>query len=109
MILHSIQGKIGLDTYNRVIYSDGSLGSSLIDLLRYFVMPSTLRVPTPLDSPDFYQLLIDFGTPQSAFGNQKNQKLPNNEKIRHGKISKVSTNDSSKSTSIRKPPEWLKY
>ena len=56
-LLRQIDGHISLDKNLRVIYADGTLGSSLIDLIRYYLYPRSSRLQRPLDSLDFGILL----------------------------------------------------
>lgn len=65
ILLTCLQGKVKLTDQQRVIYSDG-VGSHIIDLVRYYVTPSQLKINRPEDAQKFGQLLEQHGVPSSA-------------------------------------------
>ncbi len=69
ILLSSLEGKIKLEEgSNRVTYDDNeSVGSHIIDHLRYVLSPLKMKSPRPLDSEMFYKLLQKTGVPESVF------------------------------------------
>ena len=62
---------IKLDTNNRVIYRDGTVGSTLYDLVRYFITNSGhFSAPKPIDADQFKHHFLN-GVPTAAFGKNK--------------------------------------
>lgn len=67
LLMHYIPD-IKLNNQGRVVYADGSLGSSLYDLVRYFVSSAQMSSARPLDAPKFAMILTKAAVPQSALG-----------------------------------------
>ena len=62
---------VKLDSDNRVIYVDGSIGSTLYDLMRYFITDTGhFSAPKPIDSDTFKHQFLS-GVPSAAFGKNK--------------------------------------
>ena len=72
----------------RVAYSDGTMGSNIIDLLSYWASPIQVKIPRPLDAAQFLELCQMASVPDSAFG--------------YGRLSSKSISDEER---IRKPPQ----
>lgn len=66
-LIHYLKNHIELKN-GRVIYSDGSIGSHLLDLIKYYVFPSALKVPRPIDAAKFGILLKQLDVPNSVVG-----------------------------------------
>jgi len=64
MLLHYLDGKVKLDTHERIVYSDNHVGSYLLDMVRYYVSPFVKT--RPLDAPRFEKILHEIGVPSSA-------------------------------------------
>jgi hypothetical protein len=64
-VILSIVRKAGgrMDQYQRLIYPNGQLGSSLFELVRYAVIPTKSRKAQPIDFPQFGRLLRDQNAP----------------------------------------------
>ena len=75
VLLHYIDGKIRLSDQQRVIYEDGTTGSHLLDLVRYFTSPLTKT--RPMDSHQFLTLLHKNGVPEHAIVNRSTGKDTN--------------------------------
>lgn len=68
ILAHYLKGKVNLDSNNRVIYSDNSLGSHLLDLIRYYTTSSGINISRPIDALQFGLLLKKLGVPDAALG-----------------------------------------
>lgn len=68
ILLHYLDGEINLDGSNRIIYSDNSLGSHLLDLIRYYTTSAGINIHRPVDAPQFGLLLKRLGVPDAALG-----------------------------------------
>jgi hypothetical protein len=53
-----------LDQYQRLIYPNGQLGSSLFELVRYTIIPPRSRKAQPVDYSQFARLLRDQNAPR---------------------------------------------
>jgi hypothetical protein len=71
IMLHYLEGKITLNEHERVQYSDGAIGSHLLDLVRYYVSP--LAKARPVDAPKFEAVMQSIGVPASAYVQKKVQ------------------------------------
>lgn len=74
IILHYINDSISLDARQRIVYKDGTVGSHIVDMLRYFVSPFVKE--RPLDAPKFESLMNHVGVPVSVIA--KRQTIPSN-------------------------------
>ena len=64
ILLHYLDGNVQVNDKQRIVYSDGSVGSHVLDMVRYFVSPFVKQ--RPLDAPQFETLLKALGVPDSA-------------------------------------------
>ena len=55
-----------LDENHRIIHTDGSIGSHIVDLIKYFIYPPAMNVERPLDALDFAIKLKEHGIPESS-------------------------------------------
>ena len=69
ILLHYLNEVLKLDENDRVIYADGYVGSSVLDLIRYFVSPWVKH--RPLDAPRFKDLMNEAGVPESAIARKQ--------------------------------------
>lgn len=69
-IIHFLKSVVNMDSNNRIIYEDGSVGSHLLDLLRYYTSPISIMKDRPLDALKFGLLLRKAGVPEYAIGRQ---------------------------------------
>lgn len=65
-IWKKIQSRASIDAQHRIVYRDGQNGSPLVDLLQYFILPSSSSRPRPYDSDRFLSLLLETGVPQTV-------------------------------------------
>jgi len=65
-LMHYIDGKVSLDENQRYVHDDGTVASHLIDLIRYYVTPTTIKLPRPLDAVEFGLLLKSIDVPDFA-------------------------------------------
>jgi len=64
MILHYLDSaNVHVNDMQRIVYSDGSVGSHIVDLVRYAISP--FLKTRPIDWPRFKTLLESIGTPDS--------------------------------------------
>ena len=68
MLIHYLRGNVTIDDNQRVVYPDGTTGSHILDLIRYYVYPSTLKLSRPLDAIEFGMLLKGIGVPTASIG-----------------------------------------
>ncbi len=72
LILIHVRNRIDIAEDNHVLYSEGERrGSSIYDLVRFFITPSPPRVgdwTRPPDAFEFGKLLQEAGTPMAAYG-----------------------------------------
>lgn len=68
LLLQFVEPRIKTDSDDRVIYDDGQIGSHLLDLIRFFVLPTTMNVSRPIDASKFGIWLKIKGVPNSAVG-----------------------------------------
>ena len=79
MLLHYIEN-VNVNDAQRIVYSDGSVGSHIVDLIRYAVSPFVKT--RPIDWPQFSALLESNNVPVSALVNKgSSEKLPPGWKI----------------------------
>lgn len=71
MLLHYLNSQLKLDNQQRVIYGDGSVGSHIIDLVRYNISPFVKA--RPLDAPKFAKLMQTAGVPNAAIAKKTNK------------------------------------
>ena len=90
-VILSIVRKAGgkMDQYQRLIYPNGQLGSSLYELVRYAIIPARTRKGMPVDFTTFARLLEDQNAPSYILA-----------KIGEYIVPTVPTNNE---------PLWLKY
>lgn len=74
-ILHHLQDRITLNDIQRVVYDDGTVGSNVLDLIRYFVSPFVKE--RPIDAPDFKKMMNDAGVPEFVFAKKRDNILSN--------------------------------
>lgn len=70
VIVHFLKTLLKLDTNQRVVYEDGTIGSHLLDLLRFFTSPISVTRFRPLDALKFGLLMRKAGVPDYAIGRQ---------------------------------------
>jgi hypothetical protein len=74
-----------LDENHRIIHADGSIGSHIVDLIKYFIYPPVMNVERPLDALDFAIKLKEHGIPESSITrNLFSQSVPR--KVRSSKM-----------------------
>lgn len=72
VLVHSIQNYIDMDDNGRIIYEDGSVGSSVFDHIRYWISNQGKEgIRRPVDFEQFAKLLRDKGVPKSAIAKDK--------------------------------------
>ena len=79
MLMHYINNVVRVTDEGIVEYDDGSFGSNIIDLLKYFCSSGSIVVKKPFDADRLEQLLKDIGAPLSAFGKRssvRSESLP---------------------------------
>lgn len=64
MLLHYLNGHVKLNEQQRIVYSNGSVGSHIIDLVRYNISPFVKG--RPIDAPLFDRLMKSAGVPDAA-------------------------------------------
>jgi hypothetical protein len=65
VLVHYLEnGGVVINDMQRIVYDDGSVGSHILDLIRYAV--SRFSKSRPLDWPKFQELLGKLGAPTSA-------------------------------------------
>lgn len=69
LLLSFIEPTITLNSRQRVVYEDGTVGSHILDLLRYFLSP--FKTERPLDSKLFEQLINKSSAPDSVMSNYR--------------------------------------
>lgn len=77
MLMHYIDKLVRITDEGIVQYDDGSYGSNIIDLLKYFCSSGYLNMPKPIDADKLETLLKETGAPQSAFGKRTQRNTPN--------------------------------
>ena len=65
-LLRFIIPKINLDENLRIVYGDGTVGSNIIDLVRYVILPKLSSKTRKADSERFALLLRQVGAPNSV-------------------------------------------
>lgn len=73
LFLTHLRDKITLDAQNRIVYTpqyggSGEAGSSIIDLVRYFISSKLFSPARPPDASRFAEILVSLGLPKSALG-----------------------------------------
>ena len=67
ILLHYLENaNVNVNDVQRIIYADGTVGSHILDLVRYTVAPFVKT--RPLDWPQFKALLENIGVPEAVFG-----------------------------------------
>lgn len=66
VLLRFILPRIKLDENMRVLYDDGSIGSNIIDLVRYYTIPTNTKTTRPTDAVRFGLWLKQIGAPLSV-------------------------------------------
>ena len=64
VFLHYALKYIRLNADDQVVYEDGQIGSNIIDLARYFILPKQSR--RPMDAPNFEAIVNRSGMPRSV-------------------------------------------
>lgn len=67
LLLHYVMKNMSLDGNQRVMYNDGSRGSHIVDLVRYFINTSAMHIDRPIDAIKFAMELKSKGVPEAAF------------------------------------------
>ena len=67
VMLHYLKSKLQVNGEGRVVYSDGTQGSHLYDLLRYYASPAAMSTQRLEDAKQFGILLYEVNAPPSAF------------------------------------------
>lgn len=67
LLLHYVLKYLSLDHNDRVVYEDTSPGSHIVDLIRYFIHPRTVKIDRPVDAVKFALALKAKGVPDAAF------------------------------------------
>ena len=76
MVLYYLENaNIRVNDVQRIVYEDGSLGSHIIDLVRYAISPFVKT--RPLDWPRFKNLLENIGAPKSILAKRNETALKN--------------------------------
>ena len=65
-LIHYLAGRINLDSDLRVVYDDGTTGSHILDLIRYYTYPKILKIHRPLDAVQFGLKLKEIGVPDAT-------------------------------------------
>ena len=74
VVFHYLEnGNVNVNDVQRIVYSDGAVGSHVLDLIRYAISPFVKT--RPLDWPQFRKLLESLGVPESALANKNNNDL----------------------------------
>ena len=68
LLMHYVNKVVQVTEEGIVQYDDGSYGSNIIDLLKYFCSSRNFRVKKPFDADKLEKLLKEAGAPLSAFG-----------------------------------------
>lgn len=93
LLQYLMENQIGVTSKGRVVYGDGSIGSHLIDLIKYYLHPQGIPVSRPSDSTQFGLLLQQIDVPNSALGRSLFLKHQTNGKeVRPTVPSSISTN-----------------
>lgn len=90
LLLHYALKHISLDENERVRYGDGSSGSHIVDLVRYFVNPPAMHIERPIDALKFAMHLRSKGVPEAAFA-------------RHVEVASSKVHDTSKQVARLEP------
>ena len=76
MLLHYLENaNVRVNELQRIVYSDCSIGSHIINLVRYAISP--FMKSRPLDWPRFKELCESAGTPGSILANRNDSVLKN--------------------------------
>ena len=75
MLMHYVTKVVRITEEGLVQYDDGSYGSNIIDLLKYFCASGNLRSQKPFDADKIGKLLKEVGAPDSAFGSAARKTL----------------------------------
>lgn len=65
VILHYLLPNLKQDQNKHIIFPDGTIGSHILDYLRYFLNP--LKAKPPVEANKFANLLEKSGVPQSVY------------------------------------------
>jgi hypothetical protein len=82
-----VRHKVALDDNGRVLYEDGSRGSYVIDLIKFFASSPHIHTYRPADALKFAVWLNKIGTPQSALGRELSLRrniTPEKQSAKHG-------------------------
>jgi hypothetical protein len=71
MMFHYIENAVSVNDTQRIVYDDGTVGSHVIDLVRYAISPFVKS--RPVDWPQFSKLLQTLGVPESIIAKRSNQ------------------------------------
>jgi hypothetical protein len=70
ILLHYLKNQLRLDDNSRIIYADGGQGSHLLDLVKYYTTPRSVKLSRPVDAVKFGLLLKQIGVPDAALGRE---------------------------------------
>ncbi len=104
IFLHYLLKNVTLTPDNRVLYPDGEVGSSVLDVVRYFVTSIKLPVKMPVDGIKLANLIHEWSFPYSAFGFGKhpNELLQNYPHSQH-----ATKNGQQQSVEVVSPSKWI--
>ena len=85
-LIHYLKDRVTLDANERIKYDDGSVGSHIYDMIRFYVYPAALSLKRPLDAVQFGLMLKEIGVPDAAVS--RNIVIPQSAQLKHGETGK---------------------